>query len=455
MKHKSSFVYVFYFLYRFGFLLWVIPLRDVIFEQLPPKIAIYIYRSDICALGVLLLWAIVSCRQIFLLSTDKEFLVQKGVFFVRKTVFPKKSMHILRISQSLFLRLFKACKAELLSSFAGSALYLPKTACKKICKPPAKLYRRSNLLSLFVFSLTFSTSLTGLLSLVPLLRNIASLLGEKQTQTILSYADLWVTIGFTAAPPFLRVASTLIFFSWLLGGLNRFFHFYGLSLNHTSNSVLLCHGLINRHCLQINKNAICAIAQRQSILLRLAGLCTPEAYVSHKKEHKIPLIPAVRKGDCMKLAEELRFISSGNKFTKATPPQNTLWGYTWKPLLLIFLLSVTSISLDFFTSFYTEPHLLAFLTLWAMVWFLFSLASHRHSALLTSKTCIIIRSTKGLSFVEAIVPVNKITCVRITQNVFQKRKGVCHLYVHIPSSGKQYFLIRHIHKDKTAQLTRA
>lgn len=455
MKHKSSFVYVVYFLYRFGFLLAIIPLRNVIFERLPPKIAIYIYRSDICALALLVLWATLSLRQICFRHTNNEFLVKKGVFFVRKTVFPNKNLHILRISRSLFLRLCRACRVELFSSFANTTLYLRKNNCKNLYVPRTKNDCKNNLLSLLVFSATFSTSLTGLLSLVPLLRNIASILGEKQTQTILSYADLFKAIGYTAAPPFLRTVSTLIFFSWLAGGLNRFFHYFNLRLTHTKESVFLRHGLVSRHYLCINRRAISAIVQKQSILLYLAGLCTLEVYVSHKKERKISLLLASRKKECNRLSSELGFIRSDNTYIKTKPPHNTLWGYTWKPLLLIFLLSVTSIITDSFTQYRIEPHLLVFLILWAVAWFLFSFVSHKRSALLLGSDCITIRSTKGLSFIEAVIPLPKVTCVRITQNIFQKRKGVCHLYVHIPSNRKQHFLIRHIDKNKTAQLTKA
>lgn len=455
MKYKSSFIYIVYFLYRFGFLLAFVPLRNVILEKLPPGIAIYIYRSDICALVLLSLWALLSMSQIYLYDTSKEFLAKKGIFLVRKTVFEKNRLHILRVSQSLFLRIFKNCKVELLSSQTKSFFFLKKKDCKTLCTSNSNTAYKSNLFSSLVFSAGFSGALTGLLSLVPLLRNIASLLGETQTQAILSYADLWMATGYAAAPPFLRIVSSLILFAWFAGGLVEFFHYFGLVIINKKENLLLYHGLISRHTLFVNKKAVSAIVKRQSILLHLIGLYTLEAYISHKKEHKIPLILAGRKSDCDTLTKSLGFFTSDNTFTITKPPENALWGYTWKPLVFIFVLALAAILSDCLTPLHTEPHLVLFLILWGMVWFLFSATAHLKSALISGNNQIIIRSTKGLSFIEAVIPLSKVSSVRLTQNIFQKRKGVCHLYVYIPSNKSRYFVIRHINKQKTAQLTKA
>ncbi|MBQ2943941.1 MAG: PH domain-containing protein [Ruminococcus sp.] len=455
MKLKPSFVYVVFFLYRFGFLLAVIPLQRVIFEKLPPKIAIYIYRSDICALFLLCVWAILSLHHIYAYTENSTIHIRKGIFIARELVFKKKTIHTTHLSQGIFLRFCKACKAEVFSSKASASIYLKAKDCRQLLLKNGTSSFKNGLFSSIIFSVSFSSSLTGLLSLVPLLRNIASILGEKQTQSILSYADLWQAIGYTAAPPFLRIVSSLIFFSWATGAAVEFFRYYRLRLTRGYDSVLLEHGLIKHHTKKINKKAISALVKRQSILLYFSGLFTLEAYVSHSKQYKIPLLLASRKSRCQGIAKNLGFSCTDNFESIVKPHTSALWGYTWKPLLFISLLSLAFILTDTLTPFRTEPHLALFLTLWGVVWFMFSTVAHSRSALLCKNDSILIRSTRGLSYIEAVIPSSKITCIRTTQNIFQKRKGLCHLYVHIPSSKRQYFLIRHIDKSKTAQLTKA
>ncbi len=460
MKHKTSPVYVAVFLYRFAFLLLALPLQAVLFEGISPTTAVYMYRLDIFFLIFLCVWAVVCFCSIKYVTSENTLRTQKGVLFAQKSKVFLNTFDSLQITETLIFRLFKVCKVQTTASKNNTVLYLNRNDAENLtdffCPDTAQKSGKlnSNFFSVLIFSAGFSGALTGLLSAIPLLRNISEILGESNTQNILASADLWVYIGYTALPPFLRTLSTIFLWAWSIGTfveLNRYLH---LKTSFYNDRIVTHHGLFIKHLSVHRKNAVSCLVFRQSILLYLLRLYTAEAYLPvGKREVKLPLLLASRKDKCKDLLHHLSFPLKNKKSPCTRPPANTLWGYVWKPLLFLFLASLLCIGVDKLTPYRIETHVMLFITLWGCVWFLFSAFAHRHCDLFWGIGGLIIRTAKGLSFTEAHIPSDKIRAVKITQNIFQKRKGVCNLRVYIRSNRRQSFLIKHIDKNKTAQFT--
>lgn len=459
MKHKSSPVFVAVFLYRFVFLLLTLLLQAAVLEGVSPEATVYMYRLDIFLLIILCLWAVVCYRSISYSTCNGILRVQKGVLTAQDSKVPFSTFDSLQITANPLFRLFKVCKVQTTASKSHTTLYLNRKATKKLtdffCSDTKKKAERlsSDFFSVLIFSAGFSGALTGLLSAIPLLRNISGLLGERNTRNILANADLWVYTGYTALPPFLRTLSTLFLWAWGIGTfveLNRYLH---LKTSFYNDRIVAQHGLFTKHLSVHRKAVVSCLVFKQSILLYLLRLYTAEAYLPvGRREVKLPLLLASRKNKCKDTLHALHLPIQLSSSPCTKPPDSSLWGYVWKPLLFLSFISLLCILPDMLTPYRIEIHLMLFTTLWGCVWFLFSAFAHRHSAVFCDNIGIIIRSAKGLSLTQAHIPLNKIRAVKITQNIFQKRNGVCNLYVYIRSNKKQAFLIKHIDKNKTAQL---
>ncbi|MBQ8001261.1 MAG: PH domain-containing protein [Ruminococcus sp.] len=460
MKHKSSPIYIAVFLYRFAFLLLALPLQAVLFEGTAPQVAVYMYRLDIFILGFLCIWAAVCYGSIRYSTRINALVTQKGVLFTQKNQVFLSTFDTLRITANPVFRLFKVCKIQTTASRNIKALYLNRKSAETLinffCTDATNKSKKlnSNLFSVLIFSAGFSGALTGLLSAIPLLRNIAGILGESNTQNILASADLWVYIGYTALPPFLRTLSTLFLWAWGIGTFAELNRYLGLTAYFQGDRVIARHGLFTKHLTVLRTGAVACVVLRQSILLYFLGLFTAEVYLpTGKRETKVPLLLASKKEKCKDLLHALGMQTCHRTLPYAKPPASTLWGYVWKPLLFLSFVSLLSIGVDILTPYRVEVHLMVFITLWGCVWFLFSAFAHKHSALFYDSSGLIIRTAQGLSFTTVHIPRNKVRAIRTTQNIFQRRKGVCNLYVYVRSARRQYFLIKHIDKSKTAQLT--
>lgn len=461
MNRKTSPVYIAVFLYRFAFLLIAVPLQAVFFRGLAPQTAVYIYRTDIALIFIITLWAVISHRHIFFCTDKRTLLTRKGLIISQKNKIFTATFDTLSLSQGLIFRLLKVCKSEVQASHSKTSLYLSTKDSFRLLQnftdetsDSKEPLHRSSAFSAFVFSIGFSGALTGLLSAIPLLRNIAGIIGENQTQNLLASADLWYYAGYTALPPFLRTLSTLFLIFWAVGALAEFCRFYNLQTKIRKDHIITCHGLIGKHCNVLRKEAISALCFRQSIFFALLGVFTAEVYIpSAGRENKLPLLLASRKNKCKASLSSLYFPQKRKPTFNLTPPSNTLWGYVWKPFLFLLFFCVLCIGTDSLSLYKTEIHLAMFFVTWGISWFVFCAVSHRYSELCCEESWLIIRTSKALSFIEVHIPEEKIRVVKITQSIFQKRKGVCNLRVYVRSRSRQSFLIRHIDKNKTAQLT--
>lgn len=460
MNRKTSPVYIAVFLYRFAFLLITVPLQAVIFEGKSPQIAVFLYRSDIILIIFLAIWAVMCYRRVSYSTSKNALQCRKGVIISQNNSIFTKNFDCLHMTQGIIFRTLKVCKVQTTASKNKTTLYLSSKdslilrenfGSSESDKPKAF---RSAFFSVLLFSAGFSGALTGLLSTIPLLRNIAGIIGERQAQSLLANADLWEYVGYTALPPFLRTLSTLFLLFWAVGAISEFLQHFNLKTALCKDIIVTTHGLITKHQTVLRKNAVSALVLRQSIFLALAGVFTAEAYIpANNRQSKTPLLLASRKKSCKALISSPDFPQGTENSEHIKPPANALWGYVWKPMLFLALCSAFCIGTDLFFPYKAEIHLALFLLIWGSIRFLFCAVCHRRAYLSIEPTGLIISTSKALSFTEIHIPSDKIRAVKVTQNIFQKRKGVCNLYIYIRSDRRQSFCIKHIDKNKTAQLT--
>ena len=457
MKNKTSPVYVAVFLYRFAFVLFFIPLQRVVSAGTSLPSAIHLYRINILAIPLICVWAVLCYNHIKYSSNRHIIRTDKGVLLKHSTENFMKNSDFIRISANPLFRLLSVCRLQITASHSTQTLYLNKKESYRIIekffnksKSPHREFK-SSFLSVLIFSVSFSSALTGLLSAIPLLRNIAGILGEEQTNTILSNADLWVVTGYTALPPFLRILSTLILLAWTTGATIEFLRYYPMKIRIHKNFITTEKGLLTKHLTCIKKTAISAVIIRQSILLYLLRLYTIETIIkSERKEESVPLLLATDKNKCEKLLLCLTPRQSNRNLIK--PPQKAFLSYVYKPLLFISALSVFYIITENLSPYKIEIHLMLFVTLWLCLWFIFSAVAFFRCGIYLCNSQLVISTTDKLNFIRVHIPKDKIKGVKITQNIFQRRKGLCNLYIYLLSGHRKRILIKHTDKNKTAGL---
>ena len=457
MKNKTSPVFVSVFLYRFAFLLFFIPLQRAISTGTSLPSAIYVYRINVAAIPLICIWAVL-CYNHIQYKVDNHILhTDRGVLLHHNTEILLRKADFIRISANPVFRLLKVCKLQISASHNSTALYLSNNETYNISecyyrgnKQPYTEYKPS-FFSVLIFSVSFSSALTGLLSAIPLLRNIAGILGEKQTHSLLANADLWVVTGYTALPPFLRILSTLILLAWTMGATIEFLRYYPMKIRIHKDFLKTEKGLLTKHLTYISKNSVSALIIRQSILLYLLKLHTVEALIkTRRKEESVPLLLANPRSKCKDLLFGILPESSKRHLIK--PPQKAFVSYVYKPFLLLSILSIIYIFTEKLSPYKIEIHLMLFVTLWLCLWFVFSAVSFTQSGICPCNSQLIIATTDKLNFIKVHIPKDRIRGIKITQNIFQKRKGLCNLHIYILSGHRKRILIKHTDKNKTAGL---
>lgn len=437
MLLESSPYYILVFIKKFSVLLLTLPLQAVIIIKGRSKTDLLVILTDIVLLGIIIACACISSRHITLRITKTALIIQKGVLHTRKLHIPTNRRHSICISQNLLQRLLKTHKLTISFSGIKWSIYLSSKSLSLL--PLSHFNKRekafkTKFVDTLIFSAGFHSSLTGVLTLAPFIKNLSS----ATVEDFLYSANIWEVLGYKNLPPLLATLSTLLLFVWLAGFLFTFLRFSSLCLYKKGDSFEISSGIISKHRYRFHRHSISAVILRQSLLM----LLLKRAYV------EILLPSGSRRSPVLAgCAVKKSFQKAG-----VCPHRGAVWSYSCIPLLCLLILSLLAIITDVCSPYKIEPHLGVFLTLWCIVWYLLRVAAFHHSCI--EKTCknLKIRTFSGLSLTEIIIPLRNVQKTKITRNIFQQRKGTCNLKIFIRHKRKRSFSIRHISIKKAAEL---
>ncbi len=453
MKLKCSPYYILTFVKKFSLLLLTLPLQSLLTAYSEGHTKAFFISADILVFCIIFLCALISLQSISLSASTSRFTLRTGVLRKQKLTFERRKLQSISVSRNILQRLLGVCKVTLVSGTARSDILLStKSLVYLPCSTPVKKTRitrihQSKISDILIMSAGFSPALGAALSFAPFMRSLSKLSAED-----ISYANLWIVLGYDHLPPLLAIVSSLLFILWLMGAILSFFRYFNMNLCKDKNRLQVNRGILSKHHTVFTPKSIGAVVFSQSLIAML--FCRQRAQVILANEQKGPGITV----GCLRESSDRSLISKDLGINISSVPNeiirpdpNGIISYTLLPLLSLSAVSFFSILVSRFSPYRIEPHLGVFLCLWCCIWFLHRCFAFRRSSISLYDNILQICTYSRLSILDAYIPTNNVRCTKITQNIFQRFKGTCNLRIFIKFRNKKSYIIRHINVKKAAE----
>lgn len=279
----------------------------------------------------------------------------------------------------------------------------------------------ANLLLIAAMALSGSNAAIGAITLVPLIRKAASILGDRFPADLYSVTARFVSLGL---PPILEGAANLLFFGWCFSVISSIWRSYSFRVYRHGPHLQILSGAFTHRRLQLNSAHVAALLLRQTLFSKLPGLYTVTvtcAGYGREVGVRPVLIPAAtRKALCRALDQLLPGFPLGR--VSLRPSIRSLPRYILPPMALL----AAAFALYLFSDVITViPMLLVLLAgIW---WFLIRLIGFFYSGFGITDQAIVMRYPHGLALYELHLPLRSVDRIRLVQSPWQRKRNRCTL----------------------------
>ncbi len=457
MEIKVSPYHILSYLWRFSLFFISLPVQTLVLLSFPDyDMGFFVLIADILLILFFAISACVHFQRIKVYVLEDRIHINQGIVFRHTLTLHTKSTDSINITQGVLRKLTGVYKVTVVCTDSEAVLYLNFQSKQKfldalkytVCETPVY---KAGFLSALIMSAGFHNSLSGALSLIPLLKSIGTVTDSGIIFGAIESADFFTYLMPRISPALFTLA-VLIFSLWIVGGITTLVRFFPLNIHFSEKSVTIHRGFLLSRCHKIQKSDIRSIVVRKSIMLIMLGKCYAELlFSSEKGENRLPFICADTPLNCTRVTSRLGFkLNACNSPLKPHP--NALWGYTWLPMSFLLGISLAIIFTDTLTPYTLYPHAGVFIILWLSGWFFLRVYAFNYSSLNSDKSLLHIKSFSGLSLTDAVIPHNMVRGVKISQTVFQKRYDTCSVRIYIKNRKRKSFFIKHTDNKKTAEL---
>lgn len=443
-RYKFSKTYIFSFMYRFGFLLFVPFLQGLLFANQGALKLFTLYSADLLVAFFLFCVAVIRCKNSSLVINNKSLTIYKGRIFKTEERSLLSFKGSVTLTKGLFLRFFKGGRLRVFSGSAYSSAYLKSRDAEEILETLIDENENcryfSGILRSLLMSISFSNALTGLLAAAPIIRKAASVLGARQTALLLEGATLEGVLRFQSLPPVLSRISAILFLCWVVGFSTEFFREYGLKLCIYPTFLKVSKGLITKTDAVFPQSSVRSLVFRQSLLMFLSGLYSAEVRLNILPYRKIYVLSGADASRCHRFEQALFYHKKG-KVVSFYPPKSALWGYTYLPFIF---LGGDSLLLILFSHNFFVKILGSILLFVFFVWFLFRFFALFGSSLSFWQGFCQVKYFTGMNFTRSVFRLEDIRAFEITQSVFQQKSGRCNLKIKIGNAKAIKVKIKHL-----------
>lgn len=442
-KFKFSKAYIWVFLYRFAFLLFVPFFQLLLFGDVGADILFTLYSADLLLGGVIIVVAVLRCSKAGLEISDRKLVLRQGIILKTCDIYLKSSKKNRTLTRPLALRFLRAGALRFSSALPSACGYLKKQdAYYFFEKSPDKsntVSYKSGIFKNLLMSAVFSNVLTGLLAASPVIRRAAAVMGARQSALILSGANPEYLPFIRDLPPVLSKISSVLFLCWVIGFFTEFFREYQLKLTVSDHKIRVSKGLVTKYVAEFDKSQIKTFECRQSLMLFLLGLQSARIAVNLKPSSKIHILSAVKSTK----ADEVRslfFATSKSSQSVLYPKRTAIGSYVLLPF--VFICGVTLSSL-----FIQNPIVIILLyvvILISVIWYFFRIFAFLRSFLCVRGNLWEISYLSRLNFVRTTFFAESITQITLTQNVISRMDGRCNLTIYLSHNKKLKAKIKHL-----------
>ena len=450
-KFKFSKAYIWVFLYRFAFLLFVPFFQLLIFGGEGLNTLFTLYSADLMTAVGIIAVAFIRCSKARLVIIERRLFISQG--FIMKTcdVLPKGTSANRTLTRTFALRFFR-CSALRFSPYVLSACgYLRKQdACEFMENDNEDnkcISFKSGIFRNVLMSAVFSNALTGLLAASPLIRRAATVMGARQSALILNGANPEHLPFIRDLPPVLSKISSVLFFCWTIGFFTEFFREYQLKLELSGNKVTVSKGLVTKYIAAFDKSSVKSFESRQSIMLFILGLRSARVAVNLKPHSKIHILSAATSSKTIEV-RDLFFERNQSPKALLYPEKNALRSYVMLPFVCM--------ALSGFAAVFIRSPLwkiaAAFIIFVCFLWYIFRIFAFFRSSLYICGELWEISYFDRLNFTNTTFLEKNITSFTLSRSIIGRISGRCNLSVYLAHNKKLKVKIKHLDFEEVQKL---
>lgn len=445
------------YLSRFTYLLIIPLLQHLLFQPQTLTETIATVGVNILFVLVLIFTAVWEYRSIVYRFNPKGIYLRHGWLIKRTANVPGQCIQSVSVQKNVFPALFGAVKVHIdtpgsVKNRSDISLCLSRKKTNQVIDrlfgaDDVTIVYKSPLLRILVMAATWSNSITGLLIFAPFISRVGTVLGEEFSAKLYEGINLGVYLAAIGLPPAAAYIAGIFVFGYLVAYAVQVFRYGRFSVSRTGGRLIINRGLLSRNTFITETEHLGAVSARQSVLMLLFRLKSVYIHTigSGKAKGDKSLLIAAQNSQTIDRVL-LRLSGRSLRFEKGiSPPKRKLVSFLYLPcacLLCVvpaaFLLGALGLYREILTL------LLWFVVPLLFIWILFRYAAYKKTALAWSKEAVMLCGFRRLNLTQNAVPFDKVQYFVITQSVFQKFSGSCHVTVYIYSDHRQGFTVKNL-----------
>lgn len=303
--------------------------------------------------------------------------------------------------------------------------------CPKGEKKPVDYY--SNKRRLLLFSLTFSSALSGLIYFGTLLIQGGRLVGNELEERFFGAVNNVTRIaekviyGITPATVGIII---IIAFGWGYSFLSNYLKHMNFKLEKIGEKIRIDNGFFTKRTCVISSDRVNYADLRQNLLMKICKVMSVNVSCSGygKKKNEIPVfVPITAKSSAADVMKRFLPDFTAEKGYSCGALPSYVMKFLGPPTALIFTIIFVFLgAVMLLPEWYSVILFIAAMGEIAAVHLLMvNLAAFLSNGMETADKCITMSYCKAFGFHNVIVPLDKISEIRISQNLFQKLNGSC------------------------------
>ncbi len=383
---------------------------------------------------------------------EKEIYVRNGVLFRGEFSLPFSVVSCATCCQKLLMRPIKAVKISLDSdshsvpkkhSDADVTLIVSDTDYLQIFnKLPSqstkmKLAYQVSKKDLVIFSLLFSSTLSGIIFMGTFFIQGSRLVGERLEQEIFSAVNNVteaVKIVAEEATPFSVALTMVIGAGWLLSFLTNLFRHIRFAIHRRGENIVVENGYFSHWKYYVNYSRINYADLRQNLLMKFAKIMSVHVSCTGygKSKNEIPVfVPVTTRRRVMSTMEMMLPDFTQSNIT-LKPKRTYILAYIWLPLVLTAAVPAAAIWADSIFPDWTGAikFLAAMLEIPSVYLLAVKIAAKLSTGIGTGDETLTVRYCRAYQFHTVIVPKARVAYIKIRRTPFQQVGGLCDVVIY-------------------------
>lgn len=466
---RQHFVRLFSYTTRYFWLL-IIPLIRSLYSMSFEFNAFYVWLRgawlDLLVLAAILCFAWIRWLSVWFSFDNEKIVLKKGVYLnVEDTVYYSQ-ITTLSIKQGFLYRLLGASKVYIATNAgvfdrADVTITMRRGDANRFysavkgSRPKSLNYSISpNKLRLLLFSLLFSSTLSGVLIIIALLIETGQIF-DREIEARIFLNTLTEAVNRIAiyVPPIISVIILVIAGAWVLSFVSNLVMFWGFVLTKCSDSLYVKSGIWakNRHIMLRSK--INYIDIKQSFTSKVFNVSSLHAncsgYGSAGRDEMTVVLPITTRKEVNGAIKEVFPEYPRPKIELKSNPRSYPGFYFWAIVMAIIPVAGFLLIYFFLPSWYAVAYPAVAITLIPAIWLaLCKTLSMFITGVGMSDGYITMRYSKMFTFHTIVAPKDRIAKVIIRQSPFQRMGGACSVMIYTSSDKKVKHYIYGLRLDK-------